>query len=204
MKSYWNKSCLLAAWIVVCAGLFVNSSPAAEGQSSIRGVLYVSYSGDLSYDVMFATGVEVALIDGNGTVEKDFENLKQKSVPPIRAQEKAVTKAIGDVRRPTALDKPKEKREALKREQEKLDKLRSDYGNEVTPLLAKNAIKKTKTDVKGNFKFDGLSPGRYLLHARYELQGTEIKYFWFHPVDTKPGEEVEATLNKSTAISLYD
>ena len=204
MKSYWNKSCLLAAWIVVCAGLLVNSSQAAEGQSSIRGLLYVSYSGDLSYDVMFAAGVEVVLIDGNGTVEKEFESLKQKLVPPIRAQEKAVTKAIGDVRSPTAIEKRKEKQDALKREQEKLQKLRSDYENELTRLLTKNVIKKTKADIKGNFKFDGLSPGHYLLHARYELQGTESKYFWFHAVDAKPGEEVEVTLNKSTAIHLYD
>lgn len=204
MKSYWNKSCLLAAWIVVCAGLFVNSSQAAEGEASIRGILYISYSGDLSYDVMFAAGVEVVLIDGNGTVEKEFESLRQKLVPPVRAQENAVTKAIVDVRSASAIEKLKERQKALKREQEKLDKLRSDYENEVTRLLAKNTIKKTKTDIKGNFKFDGLSPGRYLLHARYELQGTGNKYFWFHAVDAKPGEEVEVTLNKSTAINLYD
>ncbi|MDP2606224.1 MAG: hypothetical protein Q8S00_27090 [Deltaproteobacteria bacterium] len=204
MESYRNKIYFLAAWIVVCAGLWVNSSQAAEGQSSIRGLLYVSYSGDLSYDVMFAAGVEVSLIDGNGTVEKEFESLKQKSVPLIRAQETMVIKAIGDVRSPTAPEKRKGKLDALKREQEKLRKLRSDYENEIARLLAKTTIKKTKADIKGSFRFDGLSPGHYLVHARYELQGTDNKYFWFHAVDAKPGKEVEVTLNKSTVIHIYD
>ena len=137
-------------------------------------------------------------------MEKDFDSLKQKSVPPIRAQEKAVTKAIVDVRNTTAIEKRKEKQEVLKREQEKLEKLRSDYEKEVARLLAKNTVKKTKTDVKGNFKFDGLAPGRYLLHARYELQGTENRYFWFHPVETKPGGEVEVKLDKSAVVNIYD
>ncbi len=204
MRLYRPRIYLSAILIVYSVLSLTKPAHTGDAQSSIRGILYVSYSGDLSYDVMFAAGVEVALIDGNGTVEKEFESLKQKLVPPIRAQEKTVTRAIGDVRLASTIDKLKEKREALKREQEKLQKLRSDYESEVTRLLAKNTSKKTKADIKGNFKFDGLSPGHYLVHARYELSGTEYKYFWFHPVDAKPGEEVEATLNKSTAIQLYD
>ncbi len=190
--------------LALYGALFLSSAPAAEGQGSIRGVLYVSYPGDLSFDVMFGADVDVLLINGDGTVEKDFESLKQQRVPPIRAQENAVTKAIGEARSATGAEKAKEKRETLKRENEKLEKLRSEYEREVTGLLAKTAIQKTKTDKKGNFKFAGLSPGRYLLHARYELRGTESKYFWFHAVDAKPEGEVEVTLNKSTAIHPYD
>ena len=204
MKSYRNKICLLAAWIVVCAGILVNSAQAAEGQSSIRGVLYVNYSADLSYDVMYGADVEVLLLKGDGPLEKELESLRQKAIPQIRAQETAVSKAIGEARSATSSEKTKEKQGALKREAGKLEKLRSEYNKEVKGLLAKHTIQSTKTDKQGKFRFEVLSPSRHLLHARFEIRGTESWYSSLYPVELKQGEPVEVTLDKAAAISLYE
>ena len=194
---------LLAVWIVICA-LFVSSAQAAEGEASIRGILYVSYPGDLSYDVMFAKQVEVLLLKGEPSLEKEVESLKGTRLPKIRAQEAATLKAHRELQ-PPAKDKAKEKerREVFKREVEKLDKLRSEYEKDFRAVLEKYVTQSAKTDADGKFDFKQLSPGRHFLHARYEMPGTVNRYFWLHPVELKEKEEVEVHLNKSATISIY-
>jgi len=206
MKSYWDRSCLLAAWIVVCAGLFVNSSPAAEGEASIRGILYVSYPGDLSYDVMFGRDVEVLLLRGEKSLENEVKSLKAKRLPEIRNQETIALKAYGAVQRISGKEMPKlkEMRGTLERESAKLAKLRSDYEKEFVAVLDKNAIQRTRTNGEGKFSFTHLSPGRYLLHARFEIPGTVNRYFWLHPAEAKEKEEAEVHLNKNATIFVYD
>lgn len=203
MSRYINRIYLAAVLAVFLITSFVIAGNADDQEASIRGILYVSYPGDLSFDVMFGADVEILLISGDGTVEKEFETLKQKLVPPIRAQENAVTKAMVDVRSPTSSNKLKEKQEVLKRERLTLEKLRLNYESEVIGLLAKKSVQKTRTDKKGNFRFEALSPGRYLLHARYELRGTEANYFWLYPVESKPGEQAEVSLDKAKTIHIY-
>ncbi|MFQ5916103.1 MAG: carboxypeptidase-like regulatory domain-containing protein [Nitrospinota bacterium] len=175
----------------------------AEQGASIKGLLYISYSGDMSYDVMFGRGVEVWLLKGQGGPEKELKALKEHWLPQIRAQEAARSKAWGEGRRALGTAKQKEKREALKREQEKLNKLRSEYDNEVSGLLAQYVVQRTKTDDQGKFQFEKLPAGRYLLHALFKVRLTENLYFWLYPVELEPGEEMEVHLNKAASISIY-
>ena len=204
MMSRSQRIYLAAILAAILLGGSANAATADDSQVSIRGILYVSYPGDLSFDVMFAADVDVLLINATSAVEQELVALKQKLLPSIRAQENAVTKAIIDVRAPSPGDKLKEKQEVLKRERLKLEKLRSNYETAVSALLDKSATQRTKTDKKGNFKFAAILPGRYFLNARYELQGTEIKYFWFYPVEPKAGEEVDVSLNRANTMHLYD
>ncbi len=206
MESYRNKIYFLAAWIVVCAGLFVNPSQAAEGEASLRGILYVSYPGDLSYDVMFGKDVEILLLPGEKNVENEVASLKAKRLPEIRNQEAIALKAYGAVQRISSKDMPKlkEMRGTLERESAKLTKLRSDYEKEFVATLDKNAIQRTRTNSEGKFSFSQLSPGRYLLHARYEIPGTVNRYFWLHPAQAKEKEEAEVHLNKNATTFLYE
>ena len=199
-----NPRYLLGVWIVISAGLFVSGAQAAEGGASIHGLLYVSYSGDLSYDVMFASKVEVLLLKGEQGLEREVENLKSTRLPKIQTQEAAAMKAHRELRTP-AKDRAKEKerREAFKREVEKLDKLRSEYEKDFRAVLEKYVTQSAKTDADGKFDFKQLSPGRHFLHARYEMPGTVNRYFWLHPVELKEKKEVEVHLNKSATISIY-
>lgn len=195
---------VLAAWVMVLAGFFGNSARAAEGQSSVRGLLYISYSGDLSVDVMYAKAVEVLLLKGSEDLEKEINTLKGQRLPQIQAQDAAMSKAIGEARKASRTEKErKQKQEALKREGEKLEKLRSEYNKDVDALVAKYVIQRTKTNDEGKFRFEGLAPGRYLLHARFEVRGADSNYFWLYPVEPKQGQEIEVHLNKAAAISLY-
>src|SRR3990170_2982439 len=145
---------LLAVWIVICA-LFVSSAQAAEGEASIRGILYVSYPGDLSYDVMFGRDVEVLLLRGEKSLENEVESLKAKRLPEIRNQEAIALKAYGAVQRISGKEmaKLKEMRGTLERESAKLAKLRSDYEKEFVAVLDKNAIQRTRTNGEGKFSF---------------------------------------------------
>lgn len=197
----------LLAVLIVFSGLsLINPAYTAEGQSSIRGILYVSYPGDLSYDVMFGRDVEVLLLRGEKSLENEVESLKAKRLPEIRNQEAIALKAYGAVQRISGKDMPKlkERRGTLERESAKLTKLRSDYEKEFVAVLDKNAIQRTRTNGEGKFSFTRLSPGRYLLHARYEISGTVNRYFWLHPAEAKEKEEAEVHLNKNATISLYD
>jgi len=196
---------ILAVGTVICA-LFVNSSQAAEGEASLRGILYVSYPGDLSYDVMFGKDVEILLLRGEKSLENEVESLKAKRLPEIRNQEVIALKAYGAVQRISSKEmaKLKEMRGTLERESAKLTKLRSDYEKEFVATLDKNAIQRTRTNSEGKFSFSRLSPGRYLLHARYEIPGTVNRYFWLHPAEAKEREEAEVHLNKNATISLYE
>ena len=106
-----NPRYLLAICIVVFAGLFASSVQAAEGQSSIRGLLYVSYSGDLSVDVMYAKAVEVLLLRGDGGLEKELNILKGQRLPQLKAQEAATSKAYGEARRPSRTEKEKKQKQ---------------------------------------------------------------------------------------------
>ena len=196
---------LLAVSIVSCL-LFVSSSQAAVGEASLRGILYVSYPGDLSYDVMFGKDVEILLLPGEKNVENEVASLKAKRLPEIRNQEAIALKAYGAVQRISSKDMPKlkEMRGTLERESAKLTKLRSDYEKEFVATLDKNAIQRTRTNSEGKFSFSQLSPGRYLLHARYEIPGTVNRYFWLHPAQAKEKEEAEVHLSKNATIFLYE
>ncbi|MFQ5657871.1 MAG: carboxypeptidase-like regulatory domain-containing protein [Candidatus Methylomirabilales bacterium] len=176
---------------------------AAEGQPSIQGLLYISYTSDPSFDVIFGKGVEVLLLKGEEGPQKELEAVKARWLPQIRAQNAAWSKAWGEARRALGTEKQKEKTEALRREQEKLDTLRSEYEKEVRNLLARYVLQRTETDGEGKFEFAGLPPGRYLLHARFKVRLTQNSYFWLHPVELRQGEEVETHLNKAASISLY-
>ncbi|MBI4522576.1 MAG: carboxypeptidase regulatory-like domain-containing protein [Deltaproteobacteria bacterium] len=181
----------------------VSETPAGEPEGSISGLLYVSYPGDLSFDVMVANGVEVSLLKSHGALEKGVADLKEDRVAKIQAREAAAVKAHAEARRAVGKEKVKEKRDLLKRESDAFERLRSEYEKDVNVLVAKSTLKKTKTDSEGKFRFEGLAPGRYLLSARFEIRGTDSNYFWLYPVEVKPGAETEAQLSKNTATPLY-
>ena len=204
MKLCWKRLFLLVAWLSIYAGLFPGSATAADGQGSVRGVLYVSYPGDLSYDVMFGKDVEVLLLRGEKSLESELESLKEKRLADIRNQEAAILKAHRELKTPSK-DKAKqqERREAFKREVGKYDKLRSDYERDFLAVVEKYIIQRTKTDAEGKFSFKQLFPGGYFLYARYEIPSTVNRYFWLHPVELKEKGEVEVHLNKSASISIY-
>ncbi len=202
MKGGYSLAAAMLFWIVGLGG----AAQATDGKASIEGVLYVSYFGDPSVDVMYGKGVEVLLLGGQGKAGKEMEDLKANRVPQILAQEAAALKAFSELRRLPPQDrakKEKEKREALEREKKKLEQLRSDYEKEVIALVKKYMIQKTKTDEEGKFRFDGVSPGRHHLHARYEIPGVLTRFFWLHPLELKGGEKLEIELNKAATLSLY-
>jgi len=205
MNRYWSKSFLLILWRLVCVQVLAAPAEGTAADASIRGVLYVSYSGDPSYDVMHAKNVEVLLLRGDKTLEEEVENLKKTRLPKISAQKEVAFKAYSALRHISDKQKAKEKemREALKRETETFDKLRADYEKDLVSIFEKYLLQKTKTDEVGKFRFHQLSPGRYFLHARYEISGAANRFWWLHPVEAKTNQEVEVTLNKSATMSIY-
>lgn len=206
MKICSDKGRLLAAWIILCAGLLPNSAQAAEGEASIRGVLYISYTDDPSYDVMFGSNVQVLLLPRGKGVEKEVDGLKAKRLPEIRNQQAIAHKAYLAVQRISGKDRPKlkEMRETLERESARLTRLRSDYEKDFVATLEKTAIQRTKTDGEGKFSFKQLAPGVYLLYARYEISGTANRFLWLHPAEAKEKEESEVHLNKNASFALYE
>jgi hypothetical protein len=203
MTRYGKTLVARLAVAMLMTAIGAKTSGAAEEQGSIQGFLYVSYPGDLSADVMLGSAVDVALLANAGNVEDEIAALKRQRVAELQAQEAVAVKAHGEARRAAGQDKVKEKRELLKRESDKFDKLRSQYQKEVDVLIAKNTLRKTRTDAEGKFRFEAVARGRYLVSARFEVRGTDSSYFWLYPVDVKPEGTAEAQLSKTTALPLY-
>ncbi len=205
MNCSWSRSSLPILFWLVCAQVLAAPADGTAADTSIRGVLYVSYSGDPSYDVMYGNGVEVLLLRGEKSLEKEVENLKTTRLPQISAQKEVALKAYGALRRISDKERAKEKemREAVKRETAKFNKLQADYEKDLVAILQKYLVQKTKTDETGKFSFHQLSPGRHFLHARYEISGAANRFWWLHPVEAKENQEVKVTLNKSVTLSIY-
>ena len=207
MNHSWRKSFLVFLSGFICAGIIAGPANGTEKETSIQGRVYVSYSGDPSHDVMYANNIEVLLLRGTEDLEKKFESLKATRVAHIRAQEGAVLKALRELRgllRKEMAKKEAPMREAVKRETEKYDKLRSEYEKEVRVFLEPYVIQRTKTNEEGKFSFRQLSPGRHFLQAYFEIVGAVNRFYWLHPVEVKANDELDVTLNKATMTPLYE
>lgn len=206
MKFYYTRCLFLVVWFLASLGIFVSPPDVTGEEGSIRGRLFVSYSGDPSYDVMYGKNVEVLLLRGPEDLGKNFQSLRELHVNKIRSQEETVLKAMKDLRnlpRKERAKKDKELRETVKRETEKYDTLKSEYNKAIVALLEPLVIRKMTTTKEGEFSFQQVSAGRYYLHARYEISGAVNSFFWLQPVELKNNEQLEVKLNKATTTALY-
>ena len=188
------------------AAVLVLGIASGEEKGVVYGLLYVSPPGDLSYDVMLGRGEEVLLLKGDGNLEAELQALKERRLQQLQEQNRTVLKARREMQviRPNETRRDRErKRDTLMLAVQALQELETTYKKELDTLIAEYVIQQTKTDQEGKFRFQELSAGRYLLHARFRILGTTILYTWLFPVELQAGEEQEVHLNKSAAISLY-
>lgn len=200
MKQRFGYSALVALWLCSLAVI----AQAAEGQSKIRGLIYISPSGKPEGDlVMRGTGVEVILLRGEGGVEAELAALRQSRTPTIEKQLQAVNKRQEDFLRSSR--GPREEREKksalLRQERAKLAELREAYTKEVSELMGKHTFAKAKTDSEGKFNFEKIPRGHYFIHAHFEIVGMDIHYNWLLPVELQREKEVEVSLDKLNAAT---
>ncbi len=179
---------------------------AAEGSATVRGVIYVSPSGEAEGDlVMRAAGVEVLLLRGEGDFEAELAALRQNRSPTIEKQLQAVRRAQEEFLRSIAgAREEREKRSArLSQERARLAELRETYNKEVSELMAKHTFAKTKTDSGGKFNFEKIPRGHYFIHAHFEIVGMDIHYYWLVPVELEREKGIELSLNKLNATPVF-
>ncbi|MFQ5852016.1 MAG: hypothetical protein ACE5JU_15705 [Candidatus Binatia bacterium] len=194
-------------WLSVLVSLWVWLNPSitrpAEGQATIRGIVYISPSGKLEGDlVMRAAEVEVLLLRDREKFEAEFASIRKSREPTIAAQFKAVTRAQRELRRSNREEREK-KSALLRQERIKLAELRDVYKKQVEELIAEYSVAKTETDSQGNFTFTAIASGKYLIYAHFEIAGMEIHYYWLLPVELQGDQEIEVSLNKLNALALY-
>jgi hypothetical protein len=194
---------LLAVWIIICA-LFVGSAQAAEGEASIPGLIFISPSGELEGDlVMRGAGVEVMLVRAEDGFDTEIELIRKNRLSVIDKQLQAVSSAQADLLR--SLNRPREEQQKksanLRLQREKLEEVRAAYEKEIRALIAKHTLAKAKADPEGKFNLNGIPPGRYFLHAHFEILAMGIHYYWLVPVHLTGDKDVEVTLNKQNATT---
>ncbi|MBI4488663.1 MAG: carboxypeptidase regulatory-like domain-containing protein [Deltaproteobacteria bacterium] len=202
LRIAYRLSVLTPLWVWLLASCLW----AAEGQAKIRGLIYISPSGEPEGDlVMRAKEVEVIVLRGESGFEAGLEALRQKRSPTIARQLEAVRRAQQEFMRSTAA--PREEREKkgaiLRQERAKLAELREAYEKQVDELIGKHTIAKTKTDSEGKFNFGGISVGRYLIYAHFEIVGMAIHYHWLLPVEAQSEKEIEVSLTKLNSTPLF-
>jgi hypothetical protein len=194
---------IVILWALTCVAAPLPDLALGEGNGAIQGRLYISPAGDLSYDVMVGRAVEVVLPQGDGALEAELVALKERWLSQLWEQKLTVDRARGEFFKFQFTDKAQEKRDTLGREIQKMTELREVHEKEINTQIATYVLRKTQTDQEGKFRFEGLSPGRYLLHARFQVLRTHYRYSWLSPVKLQEGEEQEIHLNKPTAARLY-
>lgn len=179
---------------------------AADGPTTIGGIVFISPSGELESDLaMRAANIDVALLRDDETFESKLQSLRDSRVSMIDKQKQAVTRAQLDFYR--SVDAPRQEQEkknaVLRQERARLAEMRSAYEGEVRSLIDKHTIAKTKTDSEGNFTLADVSAGRYLVNGFFEIPAMGINYFWLFPVEVKGEKEVKIQLEKSNAKPFF-
>lgn len=196
--------CRLSALVVLWAGLLLVKANAAEQPATIRGLIYISPSGELDTPwVMLGKGVEIVLLRDDGNFEQRLEELREGWRIKIKAQEK-VTRQAND--RFVSAKPAKEKTERasiLTGERAQLERLKVDCRTQVDALIKKYRAASTKADGEGKFAFENLTTGRYFLQASFEVLRTDQWYYWLLPVDLHDGAIAEVQLKKDNSVALY-
>ncbi len=193
----------LLAFSIWFLALTANS---AEAPGTVRGVIYISPSGEREGDlVMRGAGTEVLLLRGEGDFEAELAALRRNRSPTIAKQLQAITRAQEEFLRSVA--GPREEREKrsarLSQERARLAELREAYQKDVSELMARHTFAKTKTDSDGKFNFEKVARGHYFLHAHFEIAGMDIHYYWLVPVELEREKEIEVSLNKLNAAPTF-
>lgn len=187
-------------------GLSGITAETAEAPATVRGLIYISPSGEAEGDlVMRAAGTEVILLRGEGEFEAELAALRQNRLPTIARQLQAVRRAQEEfLRSITGAREEREKRSArLSQERARLAELRETYNKEVSELMAKHTFAKTKTDSGGKFNFEKIPRGHYFIHAHFEIVGMDIHYYWLVPVELEREKGIELSLNKLNATPVF-
>lgn len=195
----------VSALVTLCTSLLMTPARAAEGQAAIRGRIYISPSGEPEGDlVMRAADVDVIVLRGEGGFQGQLEGIRKSRQPAIAKQLRVVSQAQEEFLRSPAVSREEvEKRSGrLRQERAKLAELREAYQKEVSELMGKHTLAKTKTDSEGRFNFARVPKGQYFIHAHFEIVGMDIHYYWLVPVEVEEKKESEVSLNKLNANPL--
>jgi len=195
--------CRSSVLVILLTGLLPIATNAADQPATIRGLIYISPSGELDTPwVMLGKDVEIVLLRDDGTFDQKLKELREGWEIKIKAQEKVIRQTYD---RFTAA-KPSEKAERasnLTRERMKLDRVKADYRTQVDALIKKYRAASTKADGEGKFAFENLTTGRYVLQAGFEVLRTDQWYYWLLPVDLHDGAVAEVQLKKDNSVALY-
>src|SRR3989304_4632202 len=83
--------CRLSALIVLWVGLLLVKASAAEQPTTIRGLIYISPSGELDKPwVILGRGVEIVLLRDDGRFDQKLKELREGWEIKIKAQEKVI------------------------------------------------------------------------------------------------------------------
>ncbi|MFQ5852538.1 MAG: hypothetical protein ACE5JU_18405 [Candidatus Binatia bacterium] len=201
---FW-LSALIAGWIALLGAVV----QAAEHQSTVRGLIYISQTGKIEGElVIFAVEKEVILLRVSEEFDRELDALRKSRADAIAKQRDVVYQAQQVYYNTlNKFDRTREERERstsrLRQERAELTKLEVEYERRVQEILNKYAFAKTKTDSKGNFEFAGIQSDHYLIYAHLEIAGMGIHHYWLLPVKVDKGGTVEVTLNNLNTTPLY-
>jgi hypothetical protein len=201
-----NRLCALVTvgLIFVAIGVL-----AADGRSTIRGLMYISQTGKIEGElVIFAVEKQVILLRASEEFDRELDGLRQSRADAITKQRDVVYQAQQAYYNTlNKFDRTREERERstsrLRQERAALTALEVEYKRQVQELLNKHAFAKTITDSKGNFEFSGVQPDHYLIYAHLEIAGMGIHHYWLLPVKMDKTGTVEVTLNNLNTTPLY-
>lgn len=202
-----TMSCRMTVAGMALVSLLVQGPLMASPDSSgiVAGRLSITPEGQPPGELtMPGTGEEILLIPQTAAFDEGLQAVKAKWLPIVKAQQAAMQKARQQFRASRTGEERQRATAAMTTEARKLIEVRRDYEQAVAGHLAQHALRRTKADVEGKFRFEGIPEGRYYVHGRFEILRMEYRYYWLFPVELRPGHEVQADLNRENATQLFD
>lgn len=196
-RKRWRAERLAAVLLVA---VFVTAWPPARAEAAtLEGTLYLSTTGDPGGEVFWGTGEEIRLLTPEFAQERD--ELRRRILPRVREADRAADAALAEL-----LRSPIEERRRLEKRyreaEEQRRKTREEYEASLDALIPKFTVASVQADAEGRFRFEKISPGTYLIHARKEMPEFGLFYHWL--VEVVLGESpIAVELTTKNAASLY-